>query len=285
MLACAWPWQGRGLSDDLILAAWPSPPPIHPFETTSFCLSSIVSFDSGSPPRYHIAVLLRCSFKLLLNLSHFPRLGQRSDTAIMSAEDSEPRATTAAPNNTTGQAETAIVPETKGATSDPGTAAAAATVAASGTSETPANGNAAKDAKPSETAPPAEEQSKAPPAPIQRLWSIAKAHDHPEIWGVQLADPNTHVPSQIVFQKFLNAYDGDLDQAKETLIKTLHWRQQTKPLDLLTKAHQSGKFDGLGYVTSYGPGTAGEPESKEVFTWNIYGGVSDINKTFGDLQE
>ncbi|ETN40355.1 uncharacterized protein HMPREF1541_04632 [Cyphellophora europaea CBS 101466] len=189
--------------------------------------------------------------------------------------------TTGAPNSTTGQAETAVVPENKEVASEPGPAAA---VAVAATAQPSANGDTTPAAKPDETAAATETESKPPAAPIQQLWLLAKAHEYPEIWGVQLADPETHVPSQVVFQKFLNAYDGDLAKAKETLTKTLDWRKETKPLDLLSKAHAKGKFDGLGYVTSYGSET-GEPESKEVFTWNIYGGVEDINNTFGDLPE
>lgn len=129
------------------------------------------------------------------------------------------------------------------------------------------------------------EVAKPSSAPVQQLWTLVQSHSHNEIWGVSLADPETHVPSQIVLQKFINAYDGDLAKAKETLTNTLDWRQKTKPLDLVSKAHAKSKFDGLGYVTSYGNTSSAEPEGKAVFTWNIYGGVKDINSTFGDLDE
>lgn len=122
-------------------------------------------------------------------------------------------------------------------------------------------------------------------APIQQLWSLAKAHDHSEIWGVQLADPDTHVPSQIVLQKYLNANDGDLTKAQDQLTKTLDWRKQNKPLELMKQHFDSGKFAGLGYVTTYGTVDPSNPEAKEVFTWNVYGIVKDIDKTFGDLKE
>jgi phosphatidylinositol transfer protein SFH5 len=120
--------------------------------------------------------------------------------------------------------------------------------------------------------------------PIQELWLLAKAHGHQEIWGVQLADPETHVPSQIVFQKYLNANDGDLTKAKDQLKKTLDWRKENQPLEKLQKKHAAKKFDGLGYVTTYGSqdgGTGG----KEVFTWNVYGIVKDLPATFGDVKE
>ena len=124
------------------------------------------------------------------------------------------------------------------------------------------------------------------PTPIQDLWASAKSHGHGEIWGVELADPDTHVPSQIIFQKYLNANDGDLNKAKDQLIKTLEWRKETKPLDLVNETFSGEKFEGLGYVTTYGDDAAtAKPDEREVFTWNIYGIVKDINTTFGDLKE
>lgn len=137
---------------------------------------------------------------------------------------------------------------------------------------------------------PADEQNieKAAPAlsPIAQLWEASKASSHPEIWGVTLADPDTHVPSQIVLQKYLNANDGDVAKAKEQLIKTLEWREKMKPLDLLKKAFDKTKFGSLGYVTAYVAGdAAADPELKEVFNWNIYGAVESIDQTFGNLEQ
>lgn len=128
-----------------------------------------------------------------------------------------------------------------------------------------------------------EEKSKS--TPIQGLWSLANSHGHHEIWGVTLADPDSHIPSQVVFQKYLNANDGDLNKAKDQLQKTLEWRKQMKPLELLEKSHSVEKFDGLGYVTSYGSSDGGEPDGKEVFTWNVYGIVKDHSNTFGNIKE
>ncbi|KAK6064471.1 phosphatidylinositol transfer protein sfh5 [Seiridium cupressi] len=155
----------------------------------------------------------------------------------------------------------------------------------------PATTTAAAAAATSESTPvtteKATEKSEAPASektatPLQELWATAKANSHPEIWGVTLADPDTHVPSQIVLQKYLNANDGDLTKAKDQLTKTLEWRARLKPLDSLTKKFSKEKFDGLGYVTSYGGET---PETKEVFTWNIYGIVKSMESTFGDVDE
>ena len=121
--------------------------------------------------------------------------------------------------------------------------------------------------------------------PIEQLWTLAKSHGHPEIWGVTLQDPSTHVPTQVVLQKYLNAYDGDLVKSMDTLTKTLEWRAKMKPVELLKKHFNRSKFAGLGYTSVYGDVEGTDPEAREVFTWNIYGGVKDLNQTFGDLQE
>jgi phosphatidylinositol transfer protein SFH5 len=129
----------------------------------------------------------------------------------------------------------------------------------------------------SEKAPAPDE----PTTPLRELWLVAEGHSHSEIWGVTLADPATHVPSQIVLQKYLNANDGDVVKARDQLIKTLDWREKMKPLELVKKAYSKDKFGGLGYVTVHG-----EVEGKkEIFTWNIYGNTKSIEATFGHLDE
>jgi hypothetical protein len=124
-------------------------------------------------------------------------------------------------------------------------------------------------------------------SPLAQLWDVAQAHSHPEIWGVTLADPETHVPTQIVLQKYLNANDGDFDNAKSQLIKTLDWRAKMQPLELLKKPFSKTKFGSLGFVTTYEVSATGSAESEssseEIFNWNIYGGVNSIDETFGDL--
>lgn len=147
-------------------------------------------------------------------------------------------------------------------------------------------------AEPASAAAPVEVAEAAPidsapeTAPIAQLWALAKANGHPEIWGVTLADPESHIPTRVVLQKYLNANDGDLAKAEDQLTKTLEWRAQTKPLELTKKVFSKVKFDGLGYVTKYlEQGETAEPEGKEVFTWNIYGGVKSIDETFGNLEE
>ncbi|KXX77755.1 Phosphatidylinositol transfer protein SFH5 [Madurella mycetomatis] len=121
--------------------------------------------------------------------------------------------------------------------------------------------------------------------PIAQLWSSAQATGHPEIWGVTLADPDSHIPTRIILQKYLNANDGDLAKAQDQLTKTLEWRAKTKPLELAKKIYSKAKFEGLGFVTTYREEASTEPECKEVFTWNIYGGVKSIDETFGKLEE
>ncbi|KAI5859555.1 CRAL/TRIO domain-containing protein [Durotheca rogersii] len=138
--------------------------------------------------------------------------------------------------------------------------------------------------KPEAPAPKPDEAT----TPIQQLWATAKAHAHAEIWGVTLADPETHVPSQIVLQKYLNANDGDIVKAREQLTATLAWRAKMQPLELVKRSFSSAKFGGLGYVTTYGEtgqDANADPEAREVFTWNIYGGVKSMEETFGDLEE
>lgn len=128
-----------------------------------------------------------------------------------------------------------------------------------------------------------------PTTPIQELWTTAKAHSHPEVWGVTLADPASHIPSQIVLQKYLNANDGDVVKAQDQLTKTLDWRAKLQPLELIKKSYSKTKFEGLGYVTKYASSdektAQNDPETREIFTWNIYGGVKSIDETFGNLDE
>lgn len=129
-------------------------------------------------------------------------------------------------------------------------------------------------------------------APLKKLAllipDLISKTGHSEIWGVQLSSPETHVPTQIVLQKYLNANDGDAAKAADQLQKTLEWRAKTKPLDLLNQKFSKPKFGGLGYVANYSKGdeakdTATGPQ--QVFTWNIYGSVKSIDETFGSLSE
>ncbi|CAK7270883.1 Non-classical phosphatidylinositol transfer protein (PITP) [Sporothrix epigloea] len=208
------------------------------------------------------------------------------DTPAVEAVSSEPTAEASAPVATEAVSDVVEAPA----------AAAAAPVEEIKPVEESAAAPAAAAEIPADTAAAAptaaaEETAVATPTetPIQALYTAAKEHGHPEIWGVTLADPATDVPSQIVFQKYLNANDGSLDKAKDQLLKTLAWRAKTKPLELLARAYNRDKFSGLGYVTSYtaedGTYDPAAPETREVFTWNVYGSTKSIDQTFGDLQE
>ena len=116
-----------------------------------------------------------------------------------------------------------------------------------------------------------------------RLVKILEEVKHEEMWGVTLVWPaETHVPTQIVLQKFLNANDNDITKAEEQFTAALKWRKETKPLDLVKRRYDEKKFDDLGYVTSY----QGKEESHDVFTWNVYGSAGGkIEQVFGDLKE
>ncbi|KAL1838029.1 hypothetical protein VTJ49DRAFT_3123 [Mycothermus thermophilus] len=176
-------------------------------------------------------------------------------------------------------------------TVDSAAAAAPATTGAAGSSapaaEATAPGEAEEEGPKEQPKQQTEDKSKetAETTPIAQLWSLAKAHGHLEIWGVILSDPDNHVPTRIILQKYLNANDGDLVKAKDQLSKTLEWRAKTKPLDLIKKVFSKAKFDGLGYVTKYVQEGSAEPVAKEVFTWNIYGATKSIEDTFGKLDE
>ncbi|KAK3690163.1 CRAL-TRIO domain-containing protein [Podospora appendiculata] len=163
-------------------------------------------------------------------------------------------------------------------------AGAAVAAAAPEKVEAPAPAAAASAAAAPSSVPDAPEAAPEP-TPIAQLWSAAKAAGHPEIWGVELADPATHIPSQIVFQKYLNANDGDLPKAIDQLTKTLEWRAKTKPLEVVNRAHDKAKFEGLGFITTYADLASADPDAKEIFTWNIYGATKSIDKTFESLDE
>ncbi|KAL9114789.1 MAG: hypothetical protein Q9227_001469, partial [Pyrenula ochraceoflavens] len=108
-----------------------------------------------------------------------------------------------------------------------------------------------------------------------------------EMWGVTLTSPaDTHVPTQVVIQKFLNANDNDVAKAEDQFRKALEWRKETKPLELLKRKYDPKRFDDLGFVTSYPSSSEGEPA--DVFTWNVYGTASaggKIEEVFGNLKD
>jgi len=108
------------------------------------------------------------------------------------------------------------------------------------------------------------------------------------MWGVQLSSTTLdHVPTQIVLQKFLNANNGDVEKAKGQLKAALELRRKVDPVALMARTFDVGKFGGLGYVSVYDVEGKDEVEGgkKEIVSWNIYGGIEDIKKMFGDVEE
>ncbi|KAG9786149.1 hypothetical protein KCU88_g2340, partial [Aureobasidium melanogenum] len=185
--------------------------------------------------------------------------------------------TTAAPNNTTLSGEvSSVVPDASE------TAPAEKPSTATETTANDAPATAPEPNKQTEKTEPAADKKA---TPIEELWALAKSHGHGEIWGVTLADPANHVPTQIILQKYLNANDGDVGKAKDQLRKTLDWRTKMQPLEWIKKKFNRNKFQGLGYVTVYGEADSVDPEAKEIITWNIYGSVKNMEETFGNLDE
>lgn len=117
-----------------------------------------------------------------------------------------------------------------------------------------------------------------------KVADILKEVDHDEMWGVKLVTPAaSHVPTQIVIQKFLNANDGDLAKAVDQFKGALKFRKEKKPLELIKKTFNATKFADLGAVTVYSVKDSSVPE---VFTWNLYGNVKGkIEEAFTPLDE
>lgn len=149
----------------------------------------------------------------------------------------------------------------------------AAEEAAAVTDKEPAT--AAKEAAPKKT--PFEELD-------AKVAEIVNEVDHDEMWGVKLVTPaSSHVPTQIVIQKFLNANDGDLAKSIDQFKGALKFRKEKKPLELIKKSFSSAKFGDLGAVTVY---PAKDSSVPEVFTWNLYGNVKGkIEEAFTPLDE
>lgn len=116
---------------------------------------------------------------------------------------------------------------------------------------------------------------------FERLSSIKEKTGHGEMWGVTLKDSDD-IPTVNVLIKFLRANEGNVKLAEEQLTKALEWRKKMNPLDLADNtSFDASKFKGLGYISNYKDSKGREV----VFTWNIYGAVKDIDKTFGNLDE
>ena len=170
----------------------------------------------------------------------------------------------------------------------------------------PASGNLADQAttpettvvdtqpSPEPTTDPAKDEAKAaegttsenkPASPFEKLaeklGGILKEADYNEVYGVTLGT-SSHVPTQIILEKFLRANTNDVDKAAGQLLDTLKWRKEYRPLEARDEVFNKEKFGGLGYITVLDnvPEEAGK---NVVTTWNIYGAVKDLKKTFGDI--
>ncbi|KAJ5495238.1 Phosphatidylinositol transfer protein sfh5 [Penicillium diatomitis] len=115
---------------------------------------------------------------------------------------------------------------------------------------------------------------------FEQLPQILTETGHQEMWGVVLKN-HEDVPTVNVLIKFLRANEGNVQAAQDQLRKALEWRKEINPIALVESGRYSAaKYDGLGYLTTY------EQDGRPlVFTWNIYGAVKDVKKTFGDSNE
>ena len=117
---------------------------------------------------------------------------------------------------------------------------------------------------------------------FERLPAIIKNAEHSEMWGVHLVENDaSHAPTINILIKYLRANEGNVKLGEEQLTNALKWRKSMDPVALAESGvYDAGKFAGLGYLTNYT-----EASGKDVVTWNIYGGVKDLGKTFGDMDE
>jgi hypothetical protein len=117
---------------------------------------------------------------------------------------------------------------------------------------------------------------------FSELPSVFEAAGYTEMWGIELQESETHVQTSIVLEKFLRANNKDVAKAKAQLIEALKWRKTMQPQKLLEDTEfDNAKFGSLGYVTTHTTASG----AKEVITWNIYGAVKSVKKTFSDIPE
>lgn len=149
---------------------------------------------------------------------------------------------------------------------------------ASEASETPSKTQPASDGDVAKPVSPPGTLSKL----LAELPAIIAEAQYTEMWGVELTN-SSNVPTSIVLEKFLRANSQDVAKAKTQMVEALKWRKQMQPRKLLAETEfDEAKFGGLGFVTVY-PKT--ESHEKEIVTWNIYGGVTNKQDTFGNVQE
>ena len=211
------------------------------------------------------------------------------------ATATEEKATTAEPPKeeaaaTTESAAPAAAPAATEAKADEAKPAEEKAEAAKGEGETETKPAGEESATATEKEPAAAAKEAAPPrkTPFEefdaKVADILKEIDHDEMWGVKLVSPaSSHVPTQIVIQKFLNANDGDLAKSIDQFKGALKFRKEKKPLELIKKTFSATKFADLGAVTVY---PVKDNTVPEVFTWNLYGNVKGkMDEVFTPLDE
>lgn len=207
------------------------------------------------------------------------------------AAQAKPVAPVEVSKETATEAPKVAEPETPKETTAPVTQPATEPVAETATAPVPPPKEAPaappKDDEAPATPPKDAETPAAAVAPVEtslsklstRLPEIIKSVGHSEMWGVQLGDPNSHVPTKVVLQKFLKANNDAVASAEKQLTEALEWRKKTNPAALIDGSYDESKFGGLGYLTTH----KDDAGKETVVTWNIYGAVKDFKATFGDL--
>lgn len=87
----------------------------------------------------------------------------------------------------------------------------------------------------------------------------------------------------IILQKFLRANANNTQEASSQLTAALKWRKDFQPRKVMHEVFDKSRFGGLGYVVDL-KGVPDSPNKSDVCAFNIYGGVKDMKKTFGDLE-
>ncbi|KAK7031400.1 CRAL-TRIO domain-containing protein [Favolaschia claudopus] len=97
------------------------------------------------------------------------------------------------------------------------------------------------------------------------------------LWGVRI-DPNNLVDARtsVVLMKFLRARNLNPTAAEEMFVATLRWRDEFKVDDALKEEFPQDVFGSLGHI--YGRDKEGRP-----VVYNVYGGNSDLDAVFGDV--
>ncbi|KAJ7066436.1 CRAL/TRIO domain-containing protein [Mycena amicta] len=111
-----------------------------------------------------------------------------------------------------------------------------------------------------------------------------KAYERPEakttpisLWGVRI-DPTNLLDARVsvVLMKFLRARNLNPTAANEMFVATLRWRDEFKVDDACKEEFPQDVFGKLGHI--YGRDKEGRP-----VVYNVYGGNSDLDAVFGDV--